>query len=50
MSLPQIGQLLGGRDHTTVIHGVDKVTHLLADDETVRKQITDVRTQLVAPK
>ena len=50
MSLPQIGQLLGGRDHTTIIHGVDKVTRLLAEDESVRKQVAEVRTQLLTQR
>jgi chromosomal replication initiation ATPase DnaA len=25
MSLPQIGQVVGGRDHTTIMHGIHKV-------------------------
>jgi chromosomal replication initiator protein len=31
MSLPEIGKRFGGRDHTTVIHAVKKVTKQLAD-------------------
>jgi hypothetical protein len=31
-SLPQIGNALGGRDHTTVLHGVRKVELMLARD------------------
>lgn len=35
LSYPQIGQRFGGRDHTTVLHGVRKSGQLLADpDET----------------
>ena len=31
MSLPEIGRRFGGRDHTTVIHGVRKITRQLED-------------------
>ena len=30
LSLPQIGKAFGNRDHTTVMHGVAKITELLA--------------------
>ncbi len=32
-SLPQIGRDLGGRDHTTVIHGLKRAEELLTTDE-----------------
>lgn len=33
LSLPEIGRRFGGRDHTTVLHGVRAVeTRLAADD------------------
>ncbi|WP_423226147.1 chromosomal replication initiator protein DnaA [Candidatus Amarolinea aalborgensis] len=50
LSLPQIGRLLGDRDHTTVMHGVEKVTQHLAEDETIRKQLVEVREQLLSGK
>jgi chromosomal replication initiator protein len=31
-SLPEIGELFGGRDHTTVLHGVRKIAALRATD------------------
>jgi chromosomal replication initiator protein len=34
ISLPQIGELLGGRDHTTIMYGIKKV----GDDEKLRKR------------
>ena len=40
LSLPEIGALLGGRDHTTVMHGVHKVAGDLDGDGRLR---TDVR-------
>ena len=33
-SMPQTGRLFGGRDHTTVLHAVRRVTALLEDDAT----------------
>lgn len=38
-SLPQIGQAMGGRDHTTVIHACEKVSHLLKTDNQFRSQV-----------
>ncbi|MCW5874669.1 MAG: chromosomal replication initiator protein DnaA [Anaerolineales bacterium] len=46
LSLPTIGELLGGRDHTTVMHGYDKISELLETDERLRRQVTDLREQL----
>lgn len=42
----EIGALLGGRDHTTVMHGVEKVAALLPKQEIVRKNLTAVRRLL----
>ena len=33
-SLPEIGKRFGGRDHTTVIHAVQKVEQLMGEDRT----------------
>ncbi len=49
MSLPQIGQLLGGRDHTTVLYGVEKVNESLDSNDTVRLEIDEIRGQLAIP-
>ena len=46
MSLPQIGQALGGRDHTTVMHGRDKIAALFEKDDTLRRQILEIKTKL----
>jgi len=48
MSLPQIGQALGGRDHTTIMHGIDKVAALFEKDEQLRRQLLDLKTKLYA--
>lgn len=45
-SLPTIGELLGGRDHTTVMYGCDKIEDLLETDDSLRKQVSLVRENL----
>lgn len=49
-SLPQIGLALGGRDHTTIMHGCDKVADLIERDDRLRRQIFQIREQLFAPQ
>jgi chromosomal replication initiator protein len=44
-SLPAIGKLLGGRDHTTILHGVRKVRSLLCNDAEIRALINSIRSQ-----
>lgn len=46
ISLPQIGEALGGRDHTTVMHACDKVADLIERDDALRRQIIKIREQL----
>ncbi|MEZ0396353.1 MAG: chromosomal replication initiator protein DnaA [Anaerolineales bacterium] len=46
ISLPQIGQALGGRDHTTVMYACDKVADLLERDDRLRRQVVQIRQQL----
>lgn len=45
-SLPQIGQALGGRDHTTVMYAIEKITDKVQTDDQLRKQVARVREQL----
>ena len=45
-SLPQIGDVLGGRDHTTVMYGHDKIADLLETDESLRRKVLSVREAL----
>jgi len=46
MSLPQIGESLGGRDHSTVLHGYNKIAGLFEKDDGVRRQILEIRNRL----
>jgi len=45
-SLPQIGELLGGRDHTTILYGCEKIEDLLERNEQLRRQVAQIREQL----
>jgi chromosomal replication initiator protein len=46
ISYPSIGQKLGGRDHTTVIHSCEKVKNDLKTDQGLLEEITQIRTLL----
>lgn len=46
VSLEQIGQLLGGRDHTTVMHGWDKISDAVDQDHQLRNEILEIRSIL----
>jgi len=48
-SLPQIGQTLGGRDHTTVIHGYDKIATEIRSSHELSREISDLRSRLYEP-
>jgi chromosomal replication initiator protein len=46
ISLPQIGEALGGRDHTTVMYGCEKIADLLERDDRLRRQVVEIRDRL----
>jgi len=46
LSLPRIGAAFGGRDHTTVMHAVEKITNLLQTDKAIYDQVTAITQQL----
>ena len=47
VSYPTIGNKLGGRDHTTVIHSCEKVKREVLGDSELAKEIQDIRSILV---
>ena len=47
-SLPEIGRRFGGRDHTTVMHGVRRITELMATDSQIADDIELLRRALEA--
>lgn len=46
MSLPKIGQALGGRDHTTVIYAERKIRELMAERRAVFNQVTELTNKI----
>jgi chromosomal replication initiator protein len=46
VSYPTIGNRLGGRDHTTVIHSCEKIKREVVEDPELSKEIQDIRTIL----
>lgn len=47
MQLVEIGQAFGGRDHSTVIHSVDKVQNQLQRDRQFRERVDSARQELL---
>jgi len=45
-SLVEIGALLGGRDHSTVMHGIDKIEKQVEADTVLRNQVNAIREAL----
>jgi len=46
VSFPSIGDKLGGRDHTTVIHSYEKIKEGMKTDPVLTQEITQVRSML----
>jgi chromosomal replication initiator protein len=45
-SLPKIGDVLGGRDHSTILYGCEKIGEQLETNETLRRDVMAIREQL----
>jgi chromosomal replication initiator protein len=45
-SYPAIARVFGGRDHTTVIHAVDKITKQMKERRQLYDQVTELRLEL----
>jgi chromosomal replication initiator protein len=46
-SLLEIGQLFGGRDHSTVLHACEKIDHAMQANPSLRREILSIREQLL---
>jgi chromosomal replication initiator protein len=46
ISLPKIGENIGGRDHTTVMYGCEKIADLLERDDRFRRQMIEIKEQI----
>jgi len=44
--LKEVGRILGGRDHSTILHGEEKIGKLLPQSEKLRIDITSIRKKL----
>ncbi len=49
-SLPAIGELLGGRDHTTILHGCNKIEAQIEADEALRRDWLAIKGRLSETK
>ncbi len=48
LTLEDIGGLLGGRDHTTIMHGIETITHELSTNERLREDKERIKQKLWA--
>lgn len=46
VSLPRIGEALGGRDHTTVMHAIKTISDKIERDDQLRRRVNNIRQQL----
>jgi chromosomal replication initiator protein len=46
-SLQEIGQALGGRDHSTVLHGCENITREVNENTALRKEVMAIRQQML---
>ena len=49
LSLPQIGRLYGGRDHTTVLNSLRRVEASLGEDDALTQKVAELRTAIHNP-
>ena len=47
VSLPDVGKLFGGRDHSTVIHSCDKIANEIEIDEKLRVVVNDLERSIL---
>jgi chromosomal replication initiator protein len=46
LPLKQIGKILGGKDHSTVIHGIEKIEELIEKDESFKENVVEIERKL----
>jgi chromosomal replication initiator protein len=44
--LMEIGEFLGGRDHTTILHGVRKINNLLSTDDKIKTDVLGIKSKI----
>ena len=50
LSLPTIGSLFDGRDHTSVLHAVNKITEKMQTDNNIHSQVLQLTNQITKGK
>jgi chromosomal replication initiator protein len=45
-SLPQIGDVLGGRDHSTVMYSIDKIQEKMKNDDKFRSKVKQIEARI----
>lgn len=45
-SLPEIGRKFGGRDHTTIMHGIKRISQLADEDASLREDVAVLKRSL----
>ena len=48
-SLQEIGSALGGRDHTTILHGYGKIASLVETNDSLRREILSLKEMIYQP-
>lgn len=48
LSLPKIGEKFGGRDHTTIIHGFDKISRELQTDIELTQMLNELESKITS--
>ncbi len=46
LPLTAIGAIMGGRDHTTIMHSKSKVSSMIVSDERIRNRVNDIRSMI----
>lgn len=47
LTVEKVGQVLGGRDHTTVMHGRDRIKKLLTQDREIQKMFIEIKQRMI---
>ncbi len=45
-SFPDLANRLGGKHHTTILYGAERVAELLASDEGLRREVSEIERNL----
>jgi chromosomal replication initiator protein len=48
LSLNQVGKVIGGKDHTIVIHGCASLKRLIETDERVKADVENINSKIIA--